>query len=77
MTRAANDHRAWGRLSAQLSPFRGAIVLACGHRWLGETNTRAEAEEFMALCVATGDTAECKPCGSPQRVTGPMEVFGG
>ena len=47
---------------------RTGIVLACGHVWVGD-GTLAEAREFAALCVATGDTAPCDTCGSQQAVT--------
>lgn len=46
-----------------------SILLACGHGWLGDCDTRAEAEGFAAMCMLTGDTAKCPTCGQQVLIT--------
>lgn len=52
--------------------WSGEMVLACGHGWPGECANEADAQAFLAMCIATGDSAPCATCGVMVAITGPL-----
>lgn len=53
-------------------PFDGWIKLDCGHGWPGSAESTAKAQEFLDLCLATGDSARCTECDEMRAITGPL-----
>lgn len=52
--------------------WHGSITLACGHGWEGDCQSEAKAQEFLDLCLTTGDSTHCRTCDSQQAITGPL-----